>query len=227
MIQLKNVLPKLNLPESTIEIAGVTTKGSNFTETENNALINMLDKLYYVNSMQSIKNNIAENYDILVDVIRAVKTNTKQPFEGVFAKGNSLTLKPLHEEDFNTVFGQTTDKTFEYDVVDGTVYDYIGTSAQPETTVEEEAIIILGFLEMNPDPKIYKVKFSKNGEDYIPQSLEFNEVEEDQYVPLPEPYVILPESTYNIKVKADETGTTYLVPIGFRILMAKVAETLF
>jgi len=226
-IQLRNILRPMNLPRGDIQIAGTETVGAEFTEQESKILIKMLDRMYYVNSIPSIKKCISDNYDILVDLIRVVKTNTKQPFRGMFAKGNDLTIKPLYEEDFKYVWGSDTDKTFEHNVTKGTVYDYVGTDADPETTKEEEGIIILGFLDLNPDPKIYKVRLMKNGEYYIPQELEFDKLESDNFVALPEPYVILPESTYQIKAKAYEDGDTYLIPVGFRVLMAKVDETLF
>jgi len=227
VFSLSEYLKPKDYPETEDYIAGVKTKLASFSREECQALIDMLDKMYYYNAYYSIKQTIIEDFDLIVNLIRSVKTETKQPFQGVYAKGNGLTLKRLDVNDFGYVWGTNTNKTWKMTVTAGNAYEYIGTSSNPEQTAEEEGIIILGFMEKSPVPKIDQVQLKKNGEDYIPQFLEWDAVEDEPFVPLPEPYVMLPETNFQLKVHASVDGETEFVPVGFKILQAKKVPSLF
>jgi len=213
-------------PEAEDIVAGVRTKLASMSRQEVQSLAEMLDKMFYLNSYYTVKQTIVENFDLIVDLVRSVKTETKQPFEGILAKGNKLTIKPFDTGDFTNVWGTDTGKTWQKSVSAGTSYDYLGTSSANETTAEEEGIIILGLLEKEITPKIDQIQLEKNGEQYIPQYLEWDAAADEPFLPLPEPFVMLPETSYYIKVHAYESGTTELVPVGFKVLQAKSVTSL-
>lgn len=210
-----------NYPEEVSRLAGIETKLASMSQDEVNILAKMLDKILYIETNEAVKKLYSENFDVIVDVVRAVKTETKQEFAGPRATGNQLTIVDLTPDVFTRVWGATGASDFTYVAASTGVVDYIGTSANPEVTAEEEGLVILGFVELAMSPKINKVQFTKNGTPYVWNNLKF-ETDDSFYVAaLPEPWVILPESTYFARVNFFKTGKTELVPLGVKVLQAK------
>jgi len=208
------------LEEEVDYLGGVQTKMASFTRDEYDALINILDKFFYKNSYPAVVSLVAENIQVIIDTIRVVKTETKQPFMGIRARGSQLTLVNATADLFTRVWGATGAKTFEKDLTSTGSTDYIGTSANPESVGEEEGYVFLGFLEEEPTPKINKVLLTKNNDPFPYITLPW-EAQEVNLACLPEPWILQPEVTYYVQAYAYKTGTTSMVPIAFKILQGK------
>ncbi|MHA1288828.1 MAG: hypothetical protein ACTSPB_15660 [Candidatus Thorarchaeota archaeon] len=207
--------------EEVAEVAGVEMKLASLSERENEALLNMLDKYLYVNASDAVKNLVVENVDLIVDLVRAVKAETKQEFAGPRARGNQLTIVDITADQLTRVWGATGATDFSYTATATGAVDYIGTSANPETTAEEEGLIYLGFTESAVAPKTNKMLLTKNGDAYPYSNLMWESQEEFYLAALPEPYFIPPETSYYISVNFFKTGKVEMKPIGFKVLQAK------
>ena len=181
----------------------------------------MIDKMLYKNANYAVKSLVAENMDLIFDVIRAVKAETKQEFAGPRAKGNALTLVDLTADVFTYVWGSTGATDFETEHTSTGAKDYIGTSANPQSIAEEEGMIILGFIDRATIPTVNKVLLTKNGEPYPYQTLDWESVDDFPLAALPEPYIFTPETNFYIKVNVFRTGICKMKPVGFKVLQGK------
>lgn len=205
----------LPLPEETGVLGGVRIKMAGFDQDEYDALINLLDKMFYKNSLASAASIVAENILSIIDLIRVVKTNTKEGFAGVRAKGRQLTLELITADSLPLVWGNTGVSNYEYTISATGPLDYIGNASSPVKVGEEEGQIYLGFIEPVSDPKINKLSMSKNGEPYPYLTIDWS-AKEDNVACLPEPWIFPPESNYYIRVSAYKTGDTEFTPLAFR-----------
>ncbi len=205
----------LPLPEEIGKLGGVTIKMASFDQDEYDALINLLDKTFYKNSLASAASIVAENILPIIDLIRVVKTNTKEAFAGVRAKGRQLTLELLTADVLPSVWGNANPANYEYTISSTGSLDYIGSASSPVKVGEEEGQIYLGFIEPVPVPKINKLAMNKNGEPYPYLTIDWS-AKKDNIACLPEPWIFPPESNYYIRVSAYKTGDTEFTPIGFR-----------
>jgi len=223
--KLNQLIPTAN--QGIIKIGDSEVDAREFTDIEKTMLIDQLTSLIPEGTPSSVQSTVLNNAPLIQGVIRAVKAQTNSQFKGAFAQGKELTLKQLTIDDFNTVWGSTDATSFEYDVTAGNVYDYIGSSTQPEQTTEENAVIVLGFIERSPEVKINEYQINKNGRILPTQSLPVDIVTGYKFLPLAKPLVALPETQYAIKVKALRTGTVIFEPYGFKICMATEVGNLF
>ena len=207
--------------EEEVEVAGSTRKLAALSEAECESILSLMDRLYYENANKATRALVAENAELVIDLVRAVKTETKQEFAGPVARGNQLTLVDMTADVFTRVWGGTSPIEFVNTISATGSTDYIGTSSNPESVAEEEGYVFLGLTELAASPKINKVLLTKNGDAYPYGNLNWD-VDEDYYLAaLPEPYFLPPETSYYITVYANKTGTTELKPIGFKVLQAK------
>jgi len=210
-----------NYSEEVAEVAGVEMKLASMRSEEVNELAKMIDKLLYIEANESIRQLYVENFDLVIDLIRAVKTETKQDFAGIRARGNQLTIVALTADQFARVWGTTGKLDFTYTATATGPTDYLGTSANPEIVPEESGCLILGYQELSVSPKINKCQLIKNGDKYIWNNIDF-EADENFYVAaLAEPWVFPPESSFHVKMNFYKTGKTELKPIGVKAVQAK------
>jgi len=230
--------------EEVAEVAGVEMKLAGLREEETEALLNMIDKYLYANASDAVKTLVAENADLIIDLVRAVKAETKQEFAGPRARGNQLTIRAVKAEtkqefagprargnqltivdltadQLTRVWGATGANDYSYTATATGSVDYIGTSANPESTAEEEGIIYLGFIEEAITPKVNKVLLTKNGDPYPYSNLCWDEQRDFYLAPLPEPYFLPPETSYYISVNFFKTGKVEMKPVAFKVLQAK------
>jgi len=210
-----------NYTEEVAEVAGVEMKLASMKSDEVETLARMLDKILYINANEGVRQLFIENFDLVIDLVRAVKTETKQEFAGVRARGNQLTIVDLTADQFTYVWGATGATDFTYTATATGAVDYLGTSANPETVAEETGYLILGFIELAPSPKINKTQLTKNGDKYIWNNIEFEADEEFYVAALPEPWFFPPESNFYVQMNFFKTGKVELKPIGIRALQAK------
>jgi len=207
--------------EEVAEVAGVEMKLASMRSEEVGELAKIIDKLLYLEANESIKQLYAENFDLVIDLIRAVKTETKQDFAGIRARGNQLTIVTLTADQFARVWGTTGKLDFTYTATSTGAVDYLGTTTNPETVVEESGYLILGFQELSISPKINKCQLTKNGDKYIWNNIDF-EADENFYVAaLTEPWFFPPESNFHVQMNFYKTGKVELRPIGIRAVQAK------
>jgi len=210
-----------NYSEEVAEVAGVEMKLASMKSEEVSELAKMIDKLLYLEANESIKQLYAENFDLVIDLIRAVKTETKQDFAGVRARGNQLTIVGLTADQFTRVWGTTGKLDFTYTATSTGAVNYLGTATDPEVVLEESGYLILGFQELSISPKINKCQLVKNGDKYIWNNIDF-EADENFYVAaLAEPWFFPPESNFYVKMNFFKTGKTELRPIGVKAVQAK------
>jgi len=207
--------------EEVAEVAGVEMKLAGLREEETEALLNMIDKYLYANASDAVKTLVTENADLIIDLVRAVKAETKQEFAGPRARGNQLTIVDLTADQVTRVWGGTGAKDFTYTATSTGAVEYIGTESNPETTAEEEGILYLGFLEHAVTPKTNKILLTKNGDPYPYSNLCWDEQKDFFLAPIPEPYFIPPETSYYMKVNFFKTGKVEMKPVAFKVLQAK------
>lgn len=218
---IRDVITVGALKEETAELAGVDMKLAGLTENEVESIVNMLDKMIYKNANHAVKSLIVENAELIIDLVRAVKAETKQEFAGPRAKGNSLTLVDLTADMFTHVWGATGATGFEVEHTGVGVRDYIGTSADPQTVGEEEGIIILGFVDRVANPTVNKVLLSKNDDPYPYHTLIWDVNDDFPLAALPEPYIMTPETNFHIQANVFRIGPCKMKPIGFKVLQGK------
>lgn len=210
-----------NYDEEVKKVAGVETKLAEMTKVEVEALARMLNKMLYLESNVAVKQLYADNFDLIIDLVRAVKTETKQSFGGARARGNQLTVVDLTPDVFDYIWGSSGATDYTFTASSTGAQDYLGTSANPESVAEEEGYIILGVVELSPTPKVNKIHLTKNGDPYAYNTLKF-EVDESAYVAaLPEPWIFTPESTFYVQANFFKTGNVEMEPIGLKVLQAK------
>ena len=207
--------------EETAELAGVEMKLASLTENEVETIVDMLDKMLYKNANYAVKSLVVENIDLIIDLIRAVKAETKQEFAGPRAKGNALTLVDMTADLFTYVWGNTGAMTFEIEHTTTGPKDYIGTEASPQTIGEEEGMIILGFIDTATEKTVNKVLLTKNGEPYPYHTLVWEAVDDFPVAALPEPYIFTPETNFHIQAYVYKTGYCKMRPLGFKVLQGK------
>jgi len=207
--------------EEVAEVAGVEMKLASLREDEAESILSMIDRYYYENANPAVRSLIVENAELTIDLVRAVKAETKQEFAGPIARGNQLTITDLTADHFTNVWGSTGATDFTYTASSTGSTAYIGTSSAPESVAEEEGYVFLGFIEMSPTPKTNKILLTKNGDPYPYSNFVWNADEDFYLAPLPEPYFFPPESSYYINVNFHKTGSVEMKPIGFKVLQAK------
>jgi len=207
-------------PEETAEVAGVETKISSLSQEETERLAMSINSLLY-GAPDVIVENVADNFDLVVDLVRAVKSFSRSPYQGIRSKEKGLQIIRLTPDVFTYIWGATGATNWTYEVTIAGVYDYVGTPDSPETTAEEEGLIIFGFLDTSTTKPVKRVQIVKDGRSKFYQDLSFEYLcayDSVPYIPLEEPILILPESSFYIKVQTS-AGTTKLEPVGFKVLM--------
>ena len=210
-----------NYSEEVAEVAGVEMKLASMRKEEVEILARTIDKLLYMNANEAVKELYVENFDLIIDLIRAVKTETKQDFAGVRARGNQLTVVDLTADQFTYVWGSTGATNFTYTATSTGAVDYLGTSANPQSVAEEEGYLILGFIEKAPSPKVNKTQLTKNGDKYAYTPLTFEADETFYLAALPEAWFFPPESNFYVQMNFFKTGKVELKPVGIKVLQAK------
>ena len=191
-----------------------------FSKTEVVSLLSQIEAMMY-GKPKSVVDLVEVGAKAIIDTARAVKASAGNPdFAGFEGRGNELTCVDIDPLMFNNVWGAAR-SDWEYYVSSAGVADYIGTDASPESTAEEEGYVILGFEDPVPEPIVIRAQLIRDGDKLQYVSLRFTG--DYPVAALPEPWVILPEQTFQIKVRTSSAGKTKLKPIGFKIMRAKVA----
>ena len=196
-----------------------------FTEVEAKALVNIIESAMY-HASDPVRDLVEVNLVSIIQLARAVKSQARAPFGGIIARGNELTATNVDAEMFEYVWGATGRTTFENTLTSVGTFDYIGTEASPQSVAEEEGYIILGFIDPVAEPVVHRAQLIKDRTEYQYVSLKFEYAKDYPLAALPEPWVILPEQSFHIKVKNKATGRTKLHPIAFKICRAKVLLSL-
>jgi len=190
-----------------------------FKPVEVNNLVKILEAQMF-HASDPVRDLVEVNLGAIINLARAVKAQAKSDFAGIIGRGNELTATRILPEMFKNVWGSSTTK-WDYNVTSAGVIEYIGTENNPESTAEEEGYIILGFIDPVAEPIITKAQIVKDNTRYQSVDLCFNYSSGYPLAALPEPWVILPEQEFFIKVKAKDSGVTRLEPVGFKIQRAK------
>jgi len=198
---------------------------SPFTEDEAHALVNIIEASVY-HATPQVRELVQSSLVAIIEAARAVKAQARSPFGGIIARGNELSATSIDAEMFEYVWGATGKTTFENTLTSVGVFDYIGTDTNPQNVSEEEGYIILGFIDTVAEPVVHRAQIIKDKTEYQYVSLKFEYADEYPLAALPQPWVILPEQSFIIKVKNKATGRTKLEPIGFKICRAKVLLSL-
>ncbi len=198
--------------EEDIEIGGSKTRASAMNEEQIQLLIDELDNLM-LNVTPDIKRIFHAAGPEIVDLIRVVNQETRQGFEGMYARGKALDIQLLDP----TMFGETTwiDTT-----VAATTQAWFKSSATPLSIAEEEGYIIVGAIDPVVDPVITRVMIVKNSDPVPWQAINW-EILESNVMAFKEPILLLPDTTaYGLKYPKS-AGTDQLTPLGLKIVMGK------
>lgn len=221
--------------EESVDLAGIETKVAGLAPEEVEAIAETLDMLFNINTAYIIRKTVAEGFDLLKDVVRCVKSYNKQGFGGIRAKERELTMLSLTPDIFDSVWGSTDVTSWDKDISGAGVYDFVGSPDNPETTAEEEAIVIFGFADpilikeypnSQPESPIKRVELGRDIRQRFYLDTTFEYCENYPFVALPEPFIVLPESEFWIKVQCS-TGSTKFRPVGVKICPRTSVSAIF
>ncbi len=133
--------------EEMSEVSGVETKLGRLSTEESELLVRSVETLLW-DSPECIKSCVAENFDLLIDLVRSVKLNSHSSYIGFRSKEKGLQLLHIDPSMFNHVWGTTDVSDWSKTIDTAGVYDFIGTPDSPETTAEEEGYIVFGFVDL-------------------------------------------------------------------------------
>ena len=219
-MSVKAYVPIQNYPEEEIVIAGRKEKASALSSAEVQAFVTQLDAIIHSQQCPVVKDIIARNARLLLDAIRVVNINTKQGFKGFAARGSELEINYVRPKTFNkTTWLQSIASA-------GTVSWLAETKA-----LEEEALVILGWIDPIEVPKIDAVLYTKDGDPLPAQTLPFEVRDAFGTIKTPVveqklPITVLPEHKIKIDMNAFATGDDKIQPIAFHIRKAADFMTL-
>ena len=205
----KEIVAIKEYPEETAIVAGKEERLSKLSKTDVEIFVDTLDRLAFENALlESERQWILQNADLILDVVRMVNINTKQGFKGPYARGNELTLVVMRAKDL--LGTETWYKT------------YTSTGAQtyiPESTLaEEEAEIHLGVTNEYPNPKVDAILYTKDGDPLVRKHLNWEDTKEP-FIPFEEAIIVGPEHSRKIDVNVNQVGVD-----ATRVLVLKVVQ---
>lgn len=189
----------------------------------------------------------AKNALTILDAIRMVNTETKQGFKGALASGNELDLEFLgprlfHDPDAAAAVRRTSwVRTITAAMVAYRDCPYINdlTSAAfappavpvevELTMVEEEAIVLLGFINDAATPCSNGFQITMNTEPYDIQDMDFEMVQAfagTTLWELKQPWTLPPEQSGWVHLRYFRAGTDECKPIGVWVRMARNTRAL-
>ncbi len=200
-----------------------------------------------VNQNPVIQDLFVKNAQTIADSVRMVNTETKQGFKGALASGNELDIQFLgprqfHDPDAAANIRRTTwvrtitaamltyrDCPFINDLT-SPIFAPPGIPAEVELTmVEEEALVILGFINDAATPCSNGFQITANRDPYNIQDMDFELVQPLMGAALwelKEPWTIPPEQSGWIHLRYFRTGTDECKPIGIWVRMARNTRAL-
>jgi len=212
VVILEKVIPKVG-PFAGAELA-------EWTDIEDEIFKRQYAKFIYEEVSPSVRKLLIENEELVRDLVRRVKTETKTVFRGAYARGRELVLIKVRPQ----TWAKTT---WLVSVTAGAAW-YLGTETAPRTLAEQEGEIILGWADPIDKPKINAVQLWKAGIGYYaPESIAFDLVEKYPLHSLKEPWIVQPEQSYAIRVYYFATGDDNFQPVAFYVTIAeKLAKAL-
>jgi hypothetical protein len=195
-----------------------------------------------VNLNPVIQDLFVKNAQTIADAVRMVNTGTKQGFKGALASGNELDIQFLgprlfHDPDAAAAARRTSwVRTITAAMVAYRDCPYINDLTSPIfappaipaevelNMVEEEALVLLGFVNDAATPCSNGVQITMNTEPYDIQDMDFEMVQPLTGTPLwelKEPWTIPPEQSGWIHLRYFRAGTDECKPIGAWVRMAR------
>jgi len=209
-------------PEETVLIAGKEYAVAEMKKEEVDIFVAELEQICkYINPAEA--EIIAHMSPITLDLVRAVKKETKQPFKGYKARGNELTVVKIAARHIRTDLSPTRDTWLKSYTTVGWA-DYLASATSPRTMTEQTAEIIGGFTNRIDVPKVNLFRYVKDGDPYTTETIEMENVQEAHdfgVVELKQPLVIPPLSNYYIRVFAYATGDDRMAPVMLKVYRAR------
>ncbi|MEM1551566.1 MAG: hypothetical protein QXH03_02715 [Candidatus Bathyarchaeia archaeon] len=213
-VSLRPIYPE----EKNVRFAGAITDLAALSSDEVAIFRDQLQKIMSeVNP--SVAKIISANAEVLINLIRRVKTETKSSFKGATARGKELTIELCRPSWF--LRNGTPITTWLYTATAGTSWFISGAGNAPVALPEDEGFAFLAWADPIDTPKAEAIQLEKGGDLYVPESLPWDLTKEYPVIPLKEPWVILPEDSYRIQVRYNISGDDKLQPIAFRVVKAE------
>ena len=173
---------------------------------------------------------IAENPDVfgvlwkarkaIYRAVAAVKKENPKPFEGFTAEGDAYDLILLRPQDIKR--DGTALTTFTTDVTAVGVADYESDTGGAAISLDKyEGRVYCGWADPVDVPKAVGVEIQRNNNDRFIIPTLFS-LCKDYPIIQHTPVIIKPYDSYKITVRYAATGTDRLMPVGVRIVPAKV-----
>lgn len=218
----------------------VDIKLAGLTGEEAEVALLKLDQMAYSRNHEGIAVMLTEEAASILAAIRLVKTETKQPFQGILGVGGNLDLqwlRPKHVGETTLLNLDATAGLGLYQGANGAIYTWLApvvantwASLIPsQKMVEEAAVVHLGAIDPIDVPKIGGVEFQLSGIPVPVQSTNFNirrglgSYGELPFVRFEKPVLVGPEKTQRVRLMPNITGDTKFELMS--ILIAK-AESL-
>lgn len=201
-------------PEETKKVAGKDEKLSKLSREDAFIFATELETVVHAQQNPIVRDIIIRNAPLILDLVRIVNVETKQGFKGMAARGSELEMSWIVPRTFNkTTWLQSITAT-------GTINWLAETKA-----LEEEGLIILGWIDPIEDPKINRILYTKDGDPITAQTLTFEVRKGLGITDLPvseqkQPLIVPPEHKIKIDMHAFATGDDRIQPIGFHIRKA-------
>jgi len=214
-LSVKDFVEVKDYPKETRMFAGVSTDLAALTKAEVEVFVRQLDRVIAEEMSPAVRRIVLVHSPMLRDLIRRVKTEVKQPFEGAYARGAKLTLIYGRPRDYTKA--GTTMTTWLFDATAGLDWFISGTGDAAIKIPEEEGLAFLGWCDPVDTPCVEAIQLEKGGDLMMPQTLNFEITEKYPVHELLEPWIIQPEQSYRIQARYHRTGPDRLQPISFRI----------
>lgn len=214
------------IEQQDIQLAGKSYTLSKISFLDSRIFTQELDTIL-VQQNPLIHEIYAKNAVTLFDAIRMVNTETKQGFKGALASGNELDFMLMSARQFYDPDSTGNARSSWVKTVASTGSKYFMESAAGSaelTMAEEEGQVWLAFYNPAVVSCVDAVKITMNTEPFDIQSLDFEQVHDEQgdvIIELKEPWTLPPEQSGKIEAYYFRTGTDEMRPLGIWIFMAK------
>jgi len=209
--------------EKTVKLAGKTTT---LSELSSDDVSTLRDDIFYIikNAQPEVQDIVATNANRILDMVRAVNTESKAGYSGMAGKGKGLVLNMTSPEDVKR--GGAAIDTWETEYSSTGGKSFLWGSGNKLALGEQEGGIILGLTDRVKVPKVSKVQVWKNNKKVVENIEQFKDRTYKDGGELPvyelrKKVYLLPEQKFYMDCYVYTTGTDRLKPIMFHAKMAR------
>ena len=169
----------------------------------------------------------ARNTVLILSTIRCVNVDSASGFKGSVGAGRQLDMLMLRPQEFwNCDTSGSYRTTWQRNIPAASSYYFVqgSTDASNLTMGDNEAMIILGFIDPAEQPVVNALQITYLSQNYNIQNLDFGIVDYQGAYPVMElmqPVIVFPKESAKINCWYYAAGTDWLQPVGLWIKMSE------